>query len=213
MPNSTGVWRTSGGRSLLRSDEISMADFFRRGGYATGIFGKWHLGDNAPYRPQDRGFETVVVHGGGGVGQTPDYWGNCYFDDSYWNGERYRQFDGYCTDVWFREALTLSSQTVTGPSSATFPPMLRIRPPVEPRYSDPYLPLTPTGVGPTTTGWWPISTRMSAGCGASSRSWACGDTVFVVMTDNGSAGGVEVDEEQYVVSGFNAGMRGKKASE
>ena len=66
--NSTGVWRTSGGRSLLRANEISMADFFRGSGYATGIFGKWHLGDNAPYRPQDRGFETVVVHGGGGVG-------------------------------------------------------------------------------------------------------------------------------------------------
>ena len=42
-----------------------MADYFQRSGYATGIFGKWHLGDNAPYRPQDRGFETVVVHGGG----------------------------------------------------------------------------------------------------------------------------------------------------
>ena len=52
--NSTGVWHTIGGRSLLRSDEISMADYFGRSGYATGIFGKWHLGDNAPYRPQDR---------------------------------------------------------------------------------------------------------------------------------------------------------------
>ena len=103
--NSTGVWRTSGGRSLLRANEISMADFFRRSGYATGIFGKWHLGDNTPYRPQDRGFETVVVHGGGGVGQTPDYWGNNYFDDSYWDGERYTRYDGYCTDVWFQQAL------------------------------------------------------------------------------------------------------------
>ena len=100
--NSTGVWRTSGGRSLLRADEVSMADYFHRNGYATGIFGKWHLGDNAPYRPQDRGFETVVVHGGGGVGQTPDFWGNSYFDDSYWDGQQFRQFEGYCTDVWFQ---------------------------------------------------------------------------------------------------------------
>ena len=45
--NSTGVWHTIGGRSLLRSDEVSMADYFQRSGYATGIFGKWHLGDNA----------------------------------------------------------------------------------------------------------------------------------------------------------------------
>ena len=74
------MWHTIGGRSLLRAGEVSMADFFRSAGYATGIFGKWHLGDNAPYRPQDRASKRVVVHGGGGVGQTPDYWGNCYFD-------------------------------------------------------------------------------------------------------------------------------------
>ena len=104
--NSTGVWHTIGGRSLLRSNEISMADYFQRSGYATGIFGKWHLGDNTPYRPQDRGFETVVVHGGGGVGQTPDYWGNNYFDDSYWDGERHNRYEGYCTDVWFQNALS-----------------------------------------------------------------------------------------------------------
>ncbi|MGB5048854.1 MAG: sulfatase-like hydrolase/transferase, partial [Caldilineaceae bacterium] len=58
--NSTGVWHTIGGRSLLRQDEISLADFFSRAGYVTGIFGKWHLGDNFPYRPQDRGFDEVL---------------------------------------------------------------------------------------------------------------------------------------------------------
>ncbi|MCB0133006.1 MAG: sulfatase-like hydrolase/transferase, partial [Caldilineaceae bacterium] len=66
--NSTGVWHTIGGRSLLRQNEVSMAELFRRRGYRTGLFGKWHLGDNAPYRPQDRGFDEVVTHGGGGVG-------------------------------------------------------------------------------------------------------------------------------------------------
>ena len=56
--NSTGVWHTVGGRSLLRDDEVSLADVFSERGYRTALFGKWHLGDNAPYRPQDRGFPT-----------------------------------------------------------------------------------------------------------------------------------------------------------
>ena len=78
----TGVWHTIMGRSLLGKHEVTMADVFSASGYRTGIFGKWHLGDNYPFRPQDRGFGEVLVHGGGGVGQGPDYWGNDYFDDT-----------------------------------------------------------------------------------------------------------------------------------
>ncbi|MCH9023586.1 MAG: sulfatase-like hydrolase/transferase, partial [Planctomycetes bacterium] len=69
----TGVWHTIMGRSLLHKDEITMADLFASSGYQTAIFGKWHLGDNYPFRPQDKGFQEVLVHGCGGVGQTPDY--------------------------------------------------------------------------------------------------------------------------------------------
>ena len=59
----TGVWHTVMGRSLLRRDEVTMADVFAASGYQTGIFGKWHLGDNYPYRPQDRGFGEVLTFG------------------------------------------------------------------------------------------------------------------------------------------------------
>ncbi|MDA0990577.1 MAG: arylsulfatase [Verrucomicrobia bacterium] len=103
--NSTGVWHTVGGRSLLRGNEISLADVFAQTGYRTGLFGKWHLGDNAPYRPQDRGFQHVVCHGGGGISQVPDHWGNDYFDDHYAVNGVMTPFAGYCTDVFFREAL------------------------------------------------------------------------------------------------------------
>ena len=65
--NSTGVWHTVGGRSLLRKNEVSLADALASAGYINGIFGKWHLGDNAPYRPQDRGFYKTLIHGGGGI--------------------------------------------------------------------------------------------------------------------------------------------------
>ena len=82
--NRTGVWHTIMGRSLLRKDEVTMANIFADNGYRTGIFGKWHLGDNYPFRPHDRGFDQSMVHGGGAIGNSPDYWDNDYFDDTYY---------------------------------------------------------------------------------------------------------------------------------
>ena len=81
--NLAGPWHTIQGRSILHHDEVTIAEILRRGGYRTGIFGKWHLGDNYPSRPQDKGFDETLIHGGGGIWQTPDYFGNDYFDDTY----------------------------------------------------------------------------------------------------------------------------------
>ncbi|CAA6677741.1 MULTISPECIES: arylsulfatase [unclassified Lentimonas] len=109
-PERTAAFRTSSGRTLMHPDEVTMPEIFAANGYATGLVGKWHLGDNAPHRPQDRGFQEVLWHKAGGVGQGPDYWGNRYFNDTY---ERIKagskqgsleKFAGYCTDVWFSEA-------------------------------------------------------------------------------------------------------------
>lgn len=80
----TGVWHTIFGRYQLRADEITMADVFKGNGYATGLFFKWHLGDNYPFRPKDRGFEYVAWTKGGGTGQQPDYWGNTNNSASMW---------------------------------------------------------------------------------------------------------------------------------
>ena len=101
--NRVGVWHTVMGRSQLRADETTMADVFKTSGYATGHFGKWHLGDNYPFRPMDRGFDTAVWHGGGGIGNTQDYWGNDYYDDWYCHNGEWKQHEGYCTDEWFNE--------------------------------------------------------------------------------------------------------------
>jgi len=102
--NRVGVWHTIMGRSQLRADETTMADVFKASGYATGHFGKWHMGDSYPFRPMDRGFDTAVWHGGGGVGNTQDYWGNDYFDDWYCHNGEWKKHEGYCTDEWFNEA-------------------------------------------------------------------------------------------------------------
>jgi len=54
-------------RKGLHPDEDTIADVLKRAGYATGIFGKWHLGDQAPFLPTKQGFD--------------DYWGIPYSDD------------------------------------------------------------------------------------------------------------------------------------
>jgi len=101
----TGVWHTITGRSVLRENETTMAQIFSDNGYKTGMFGKWHLGSTYPARPMDKGFGTAVYFNGGGIGNAPDYWDNDYFDDHYLVNGVYKQFDGYCTDVWFTEAM------------------------------------------------------------------------------------------------------------
>jgi arylsulfatase A-like enzyme len=103
--NRVGVWHTIGGASILREKEVTLANVFQNNGYETAMFGKWHLGDSYPSRPQDKGFKYTLIHGGGGVGQTPDYWENDYFDDTYLENGAPKKVKGYCTDVWFDEAI------------------------------------------------------------------------------------------------------------
>ncbi|MGJ8561377.1 MAG: arylsulfatase [Litorimonas sp.] len=100
-----GVWHTVMGRHMLSDNHYTLPEILKDAGYDTAMMGKWHLGDNYPFRPQDQGFDHVVIHGGGGVGQTPDYWGNTQFDDTFYvNGEE-KGYSGFATDVWFDEAI------------------------------------------------------------------------------------------------------------
>ena len=88
----------------------TLAQVLQRAGYATGIFGKWHLGDEEEYRPDKRGFDEVFIHGAGGIGQT--YAGSCgdfpdnkYFDPALLHNGTIVKTKGYCTDVFFAQAI------------------------------------------------------------------------------------------------------------
>ena len=71
-----------------------MADLFAAVGYRCGQFGKWHLGDNYPYRPQDRGFHEAIYYPSSHIGSAADSWNNDYFDDTYWHNGRREKFAG-----------------------------------------------------------------------------------------------------------------------
>ena len=100
-----GIYTTIQGRSILHRSEVTIADRLKKAGYRTGIFGKWHLGFSYPYMPRHRGFDETFVHGGGGIGQMEDYFGNSHLDATYWRNGVTEPSEGFSTDVLFAEGL------------------------------------------------------------------------------------------------------------
>lgn len=96
----TGIVDTYLGRSLMHPDETIIAEMLSRTGYRTGIFGKWHLGDNYPMRPIDRGFQEAFVLKGGGIGQPSDPpGGESYFNPILQHNGTPVKTTGYVSDV------------------------------------------------------------------------------------------------------------------
>ena len=222
-PARTGAIRTSSGLTSLHSRERTLGHLFTTNGYATGMFGKWHLGDCAPSRPMDCGFEKSVWHRCGGITQISDYWTNDYFDDTYLVGDKWKKFEGYCTDVWFDESMKFISSVITDaggnkpffvylPTNAPHGPYL-----VADEWKKPYLEMGLPG-------------RVAAFKGmVANFDWNLGrlieflekekladNTILVFLTDNGSSGGVFGEGGR--ITGWptdpreNANMRGGKSS-
>lgn len=211
--NKMGVWHTIINREILNRKEVTMADLFKEAGYTTAIFGKWHLGDNYPYRPQDRGFDEVLIHGGGGVTQTPDYWGNTYLDDTYFHNGKPQKYKGYCTDVWFGEA----SRFIQNKKQKPFLCYIALNAPHGPynvpaKYSEPYQ-NNPKVPNPNFYGMIAnIDEQLGLFIQNLKKAGVYENTIFVFMTDNGTAAGVKFDAKGNVEKGFNANMRAIKGS-
>lgn len=205
-----GVWHTVQGRNMLRKREVTMADVFSENGYTTGLFGKWHLGDVYPYRPEDRGFQHIVYHAAGGVGQAPDYWENDYFDDTYIVNGEYQRFEGFCTDIWFDEGIKFIKDSKA--NNKPFFAYISTNAPHGPfycptEYSDPYE-NDPRVSIPEFYGMVEnIDDNIGKLLSFLEQEDLAQNTIFIFMTDNGTGGGLKGNR------GYDGGMRGKKGSQ
>lgn len=109
-PYRTGVTAVTQVDHFMNTSETTIAEVLGENGYRTGIFGKWHLGDNHPMRPTDQGFQEALVHKGGGIGQAAGPVGNTYFDPILEHNNQSEKYDGYCDDIFTDAAIEFISQ-------------------------------------------------------------------------------------------------------
>ncbi len=206
-----GVTHTINERERLTLNATTMVQILKKAGYRTGIFGKWHLGDEAEYQPGKRGYDEVFIHGAGGIGQT--FPGSCgdaphnkYFDPAIMHNGKFEKTTGYCTDVFFAQAMKwIEQQAGNGaPFFACITPNAPHAPLACPQeYSSRYRGLVPDG----TAEFFGMITNIDDNFGKLLRKLEQNklveNTLVIFMTDNGGTAGVKV---------FNAGMRGSKGS-
>ncbi len=217
-PGRVGVWHTIMGRNLLRGDETTVAQLFKSAGYRTSIFGKWHLGDTYPYAPRFRGFDKALVHGAGGVGQVPDFWGNDYTDDHYNDNGTWRPFEGYCTEVWFREALRFIDDSKDQPFFLFLPTNVahQTRPHAPERNRARFKDVDTTD---TIRTYWAMLENLDENLGVLleqlEKSALLENTILLFMSDNGTCmgpGAYPQEQRATWSETYNSNMRGGKGS-
>lgn len=198
----TGILHTSRGAAKMFGDEVTIAELLRDDGYRTGIFGKWHLGDNYPMRPQDQGFEEVLIHKSGGIGQTPDTDAN-YFEPVLWKNGQRTQPKGYCTDLFFDAAIDFVERSKENPFFVYIAPNVPHTPlEVSERYSDPFV---EKGIDEKVAKIYGMMKNLDENFGKLLKKidelQLSENTLVVFMSDNGPTSGR-----------YNAGLRGAKGS-
>ncbi|HKI31423.1 MAG TPA: arylsulfatase [Gemmataceae bacterium] len=206
-----GVTHTILERERLTLKATTVAQVLKSAGYTTGIFGKWHLGDEPARWPDKRGFDEMFIHGCGGIGQSysgscGDAPGNTYFDPAILHNGKFEKTRGYCTDVFFGQALAWM-ESVKGKKPffcylATNAPHapLHVRPEDEKRYAD-------RVKDPNVAKFFGMIANIDDNVGRlldKLKEWGIErDTLVIFMNDNGGTAGVSV---------HNAGMRGAKVT-
>ena len=211
-PERTGAIEVNFGRSIIREAETTIAENLKAAGYRTGIFGKWHLGDNFPVRPSDKGFEECLHHTAGGVGQAGDPPGNSYFDPILRHNNVPKKYEGYCNDIFFQEAMRFAETNKDNPFFiylATNLPHLPLQ--VAEKYVKPY---RKYGVNEINAKTYGMISNIDENVGFVMKRLEELDlednTIVIFLSDNGPRTSRQKDD--LYPDRYNAGLRGTKSS-
>ena len=211
-PERTGAVEVNFGRSIIREEEVTIAEELKAAGYRTGIFGKWHLGDNYPVRPSDMGFEECLHHTAGGVGQAGDPPGNTYFDPILQHNNVPKKYEGYCNDIFFHEAMDFAEANKDDPFFiflATNLPHLPLQ--VDEKYVKPY---RKYGVNEINAKTYGMIANIDENVGYVMKRLKEldleDDTIVIFLSDNGPR--TSRQKNDLYPDRYNAGLRGTKSS-
>jgi arylsulfatase A-like enzyme len=208
-PFYVGVTHTILERERMKLGVPTMPEMLRDAGYTTGIFGKWHLGDQDPYRPDQRGFDEVFMHGAGGIGQSyagscGDAPGNKYFDPAILHNNTFVKTKGFCTDIFFNQAMKwMETQKNNKPFFTYITTNAPHGPFIAPdSYKKKFI---DAGIEGSTVGFYGMIENIDDNVGrltAKLTEWGIEkDTLLIFITDNGPS-----------ASNYNGDHKGKKGS-
>lgn len=227
-PMKNGVTHTYMERERMALSTVTLPQVLAKAGYKSGIFGKWHLGDEEEYQPGSRGFDEVFIHGAGGIGQAydcscADAPKNKYFDPVIRHNGKFVKTKGFCTDVFFDKATGWISEMKDKdePFFAYISTNAPHAPYIAPEESRKRF--IEMGFNSQEAGFFGMIENIDDNLGklmAKMDEWDLWkDTVFIFMSDNGMAGKVGEegkvlgkDKDGKELKGFNAGMKGYKGS-
>jgi arylsulfatase A-like enzyme len=205
-----GATRVCQGLSMVKRDLKMMPQYFADSGYATGMFGKWHLGDAYPHRPRFRGFQEVVSFRAWGITSLADYYDNSYYDPMLMHNGVDKKYEGYVTDIFFDEAMKWMEkcQEKSKPFFAYIPTNTPHVPEIcPPKYSTPYkgkyqgkdIPDVFFGMIAN------IDENMGRLETFLKEKKLCDNTIVIFLSDNGS-------QNKKAVALYNKGMKDRKGS-
>ena len=210
-----GVTHTIFERERMSLKTITLPQVLKSAGYTTGIFGKWHLGDEEAYRPESRGFDEVYIHGGGGIGQT--YSGSCgdvpdnsNINPTLWHNGDFVKTEGYCTDLFFDQAMRwMNAERESKKPFFAFIPLNAAHTPLvlPEKYYQQYL--GKHGVSEDLAKFYGMIENVDTNLGkllARLDEWNIADNTLVIYIGSDNGGSAKACKI------FNAGMRGSKGT-
>ena len=227
-PMKNGITHTILERERMALSTVTLPQVLSKAGYVSGIFGKWHLGDEEPYQPHKRGFDEAFIHGAGGIGQKfncscADVPGNKYFDPTIRHNGSFVKTKGYCTDLFFTAGMGWIKKikdegkpffayiTTNAPHGPFIAPPQNAK-----RFKD-------LGFSERDAGFYGMIENIDENMGrlmTKLDQWGLSkNTMLIFMSDNGSVGSMVREGSKLgtakngqPIEGFNAGMKGAKGS-